>query len=295
LHLPYNIKAGGEAKLKQVYNLAKSYGYLITNYHSWHAALEHDPGYNPDWIRKDPSGKRDFTGMRWGAVDPKLWLKFAKQVMEVEIPTLKPNLFYSDGPQAPEVAEYTATFNLPVTIERGSDSELFVKDYACLEGMAPLDAKSASWPVIEAPLFNLVYHDAIFTTNRWQSPDNDYDLNGDFPTRQLRNMLVGNMPMFVIPLWEYSGISDMIDMINKTSALWNKDIAYAELTDHVFVSKDLNVQRSKFSNGAEVTVNFALSENKLPDGSIIPGYSFILKFSDGSIKEGSFKTSVVLK
>jgi hypothetical protein len=294
-HIPYNIKAGGEAKLRNAYDLAKSYGYLITNYHSWTAALERDPLYNPDWIKLDASGKRSFRGQWGGSMDKKLFLSFAKHTMEYEMPALKPNLFYSDAITSTEVAKYTDSLNLPVTMERNGDSEQYVKYYACYEGMTPYNLKSPTWSALEVPLFNLVYHDAVFTTNRWQSPDNDYDMNGDFQTRELRNMLYGSMPVFVVPLWEYPGISDMIEMVNKTVVPLNRDIAYSEMTSHQFLTSDLNVQRSRFSNGAEVTVNFALTENKLPGGEIIPGYGFLIKLSDGKIIEGSFKTSILFK
>jgi hypothetical protein len=57
IHLPYNVKAGGLEKLKRVYDLAKRYGYLITNYHSWHALLQNDENYNSDWVRRDAMGR----------------------------------------------------------------------------------------------------------------------------------------------------------------------------------------------------------------------------------------------
>jgi hypothetical protein len=49
------------------------------------------------------------------------------------------------------------------------------------------------------------------------------------------------------------------------------------------------------SNGAEVTVNFALCDHALPDGQIIPGYGFVMKFASDSARKSRFKTSLIIE
>jgi hypothetical protein len=108
-------------------------------------------------------------------------------------------------------------------------------------------------------------------------------------------MLVGNLPMFVSPLWEYTGLDQMIGIINEIVVPWHRDIAFSELTGHDFLSADMTLQRSSFANGAEVMVNFALCGHKTPDGEEIPGYGFVLKYSDGRMSKGQFSFQVEIQ
>ena len=294
VHWPINRRAGGRQQLREVFDLAKDYGYLITPYHTWHALLQHDPHYNGAYLPRDPDGRKIITG-RWSTVDKKLWHTFARKVLEKEIPAIGSNASYTDGTQSVELVRYLAGLNVPVTVERSGNCETFIPYYHCFEGMAPMNTKSPGLTVIEAPLFNLVYHDAVFTTNRWQSPDNDCDLNGDFAVRTLRNMLVGNLPLFVAPPWEYPGLGDQIQLARQLVVPLHEENGDQQMLSHEFLSKDFQAQRTRYANGSEVTVNMGLVARSLSDGTTMPGLGFRIRRADGSRFEGCFKTTLEFK
>jgi hypothetical protein len=293
-HWPINEKAGGAKRLKKVFDLAKSYGYLITPYHNWACNLEHDPLYSYDLWPKGPDGK-PIIKSRWSGIDRKYPIQFASDVLPKEFDLLEPNATYSDVRQTPELQKYLYNLGIPITAERMPDSELSVPDYHRLEGLMPHNFKNINWPFVEAPLFNLVYHDAIMVTTRWQSPDNDVDQNGDYAVRSLRNMLYGNEAFFVAPPWEYPGIRDYIRNAVELLAPLHEETGFQEMTYHEYLSPDFLVQRSRFANGVEVTVNMGLVERTLPDNTKLPKYGFRIKRADGRLTEGAFKISMEMK
>lgn len=293
-HWPINKQAGGEKKLKEVVDLAETYGYLFTPYHNWHALLEHDPNYDVSLLPRRVDGKHEIGG-RWSPIDRSHWHHLAQQLLPKEFAAIGSNAIYTDGPQTIELLAYLKSLGLPVTKERGADAELWVPYIHRSEGMAPFNLRNEYWTFIHAPLFNLVYGDAILTTNRWQSPDNDYDLNGDYAVRVLRNMLYGNEPMFVVPPWEYPGIREYIRHAVNMMAPLHEETAFEELVDHQFLSDDLSVQQSRFSGGTEVTVNLGLVDQPIPNGTRIPGRGFRIRHADGSMTQGCFKTTLEFK
>lgn len=53
-----------------------------------------------------------------------------------------------------------------MTMERVGDREVWLPDLDRFEGMAPYNRKDWRLSFIEAPPYNLVYGDAVMTTNR---------------------------------------------------------------------------------------------------------------------------------
>lgn len=291
IHWPINEKMGGKEKLKIAFDVAKDYGYIVTPYHSWCAMLEHDKNYDENKLAKREDGTNILKD-RWGTVDPALWDKIAMDILPMEIKEIGSNASYSDALQTPKLRKYLETLNIPLTQERKGNSELSVLEFHRLEGMAPHSLKSPVAPFIEVPLFNLVYHDCILTCNRWQSPDNDYDLNGDYPVRCLRNMLYGNETTYVVPYYEYDGIKKMIKQAREVMAPLHEEVAFEELVSHEALSDDYLVQQSKFTNDIVVTANLSLVDRILDNGDKISGYGYIIKHKDGNISRGSFSTEI---
>lgn len=293
-HWPPNQKAGGTEKLKAVVDLAKSYDYLVTTYYNWGCLLEHDPDYDVELLAKRSDGTPIFKN-RWAQVDPDRWIPKSKEILGLVEKHIGFNANYNDSGQTEELRRHLNTLNMPVSSERKRYSEQSVPWFHRLEGMAPRNTKKPTDPYVEAPLFNLVYHDAILTSNRWQSPDNDYDLNGDYAVRCLRNMLYGNEVMYVVPPYEYPGIRYMIKQAVKLMAPLHKETAFEELVSHAYLSADMFVQRSVFGNGTVVTVNMALADQTLEDGQVVPGYGFIIDHADKRRTEGTFRFKMELE
>lgn len=293
-HWPPNEEAGGTEKLKETVDLIKSFDYNVCCYTNWGCLLEHDPDYDYNLLAKREDGSFIFRN-RWAQTDPKLWVPTAKDVLTKADREIGFNANYSDSGQDEELRKYLGDLGIPVSQERVGRTELTARFWHRTEGMAPLNQKKDTDPFVEAPLFNLVYHDALMTTNRWQSPDNDYDLNGDYAVRCLRNMLYGNGVMYVVPPYEYPGIRPMIRQAVKLMAPLHRETAFEELTDHEYLSVDRMVQRSEFANGTRVSVNMGLVEQQLPGGGILPGYGFEIEHADGRVSRGAFKVVLELE
>ena len=84
----------------------------------------------------------------------------------------------------------------------------------------------------------------------------------------------------------------MIKMANELVAPVHRDTFYEELIDHEYLSADFKVQRSRFSNSTEITVNLGPVDQSIENGQTIPGYGYHIKLSDGKIKSGKFRLSL---
>jgi len=90
---------------------------------------------------------------------------------------------------------------------------------------------------IELPLWDLVYHDAILTT---------------YNPEDLRGSLYGGLPQ----LRETPNIDkDFLNSLNRMIEL-NKRVALLEMTNHEFLDKNYRKERTTFSDGTTVTVDW---------------------------------------
>ena len=90
---------------------------------------------------------------------------------------------------------------------------------------------------VPVPLFELVYHDAVITP--YQPGD-------------LRGLLNGGLPQMFNP----EDVSPEDRSTIKRMAELNKRLAHAEMTRHEFLDADFNRERTTFSDGTTVTVNW---------------------------------------
>lgn len=128
--------------------------------------------------------------------------------------------------------------------------------------------------VLRAPLYELVYHDAIITSWRWD------DCNHHCPEiwwkKDLFNILYGSAPLWSLDKnrWEAYKYT-FIDSYKKVCGII-KEICYDELVEHRFVSDDHKIQESVFSSGKKIVVNFSDLPYEYEKYIIEPrGYIFI--------------------
>lgn len=297
---PISEVLGGPAKLKEAVDLAKEYGWLYSSYHAYSPALEHDPDFNINLLPKNKNGQL-FIGSRWSRVESKNFLELAKAGLPREMKAIGQNadvtdiLFISTPDQGRlDLAKYLRSLGMVMGTERGQEHWIPYFDffegmtyyYCSLEGV-PLSTISQ-----KAPLFNLVYHDAIANFGKIQDPDNDITFNGDFRTKSLRNILIGNGSMIFFAPYEYEGLRDMIKMANNLVAPIHRETFFEELTDHEYLSADFQVQRSRFSNGSEVIVNLGPVEQIIDNDTKIPAYGYKITNKNGEIKRGCFSLNL---
>jgi hypothetical protein len=126
---------------------------------------------------------------------------------------------------------------------------------------------------IRIPLYQLVYHDAVVSTWRWD------DANHHMPElwwkKDLYNVLYGTAPIWSIDKDRWEAYKNSFLASYKNIAPWLQSIAYDDLVSHRFVSEDRKVQESVFSSGKKVWVNFGDLEYK-KDGKIIPARGYVI-------------------
>jgi hypothetical protein len=122
------------------------------------------------------------------------------------------------------------------------------------------------------PLWELVYHDCVVA--QWYWGDYNNKLPALWQKRDLFNILYGTAPMFMFDrkFWEQN--KEHFAQSYKNICTVTRAVGYAEMTDHQFLTRDRDVQQTKFANGVTVTVNFGEKPYRLPDGKEIQPMSY---------------------
>jgi hypothetical protein len=126
------------------------------------------------------------------------------------------------------------------------------------------------------PLYELVYHDAVVASWRWE--DGNHHTPEIWWKKDLFNMLYGTAPLWSIDRerWEEYKFT-FIDSY-KTICPWLQQVGYDELVSHRFVTKDHKVQESVFSSGKRIVVNFD-DINRMIDGQEINARSYYVNIN----------------
>ncbi len=296
---PINENLGGVSGLKEAVDLTKKHGYLYSSYHAYSATLENDPEFNTGLFAVDDKGKLKRTGSRWDNIDQNKQVELAKKSLHKEIDALGleadiTDISFATYPDEDNtglrnLAEYIDSLNLVNGTEHGQQQ--WIPYFDMFEGMTYLS--SNLWQFSQrAPLFNLVYHDAVAVFGKIQDPDNQISINGDFRVKSLRNMLYGVGTTIFFSPYEFEGMKEMIKMANEVVSPVNKETFFAELMNHEYLSNDFKVQKSKFASGTEVIVNLGPVAQKTKDGLEIPAFGWHVTLANGKLHKGSFKVSL---
>ena len=300
---PISEDLGGPAKLKAAVDRAKAFGYLYSSYHAYSPRLENDPDFDTDLLPRRADGSLAIYS-RWGRVDSRHFLDLAKKTLPRELEWLGQNADIADilfigTPDAGRIklAAYLRSLDLVLGTERGQ--EHYIPYFDLFEGMTYYYTAERGIPLAtishHAPLFNLVYHDAIANFGKIQDPDNDVTSQGDFRIKSLENILHGTGSLIFFAPYEYPGMRNMIRLATDLVAPVHEATFYAELANHEFLSPDFKLQRSRFSNGVEVTVNLGPVMHALPDGTPVGRFGFRIKQTDGRIVSGQFQDLAMTK
>jgi len=115
------------------------------------------------------------------------------------------------------------------------------------------------------PLWELVYHDCVVA--QWYWGDYNNKLPALWAKRDLFNILYGTAPMFMFNRQVWEQYKDRFVQSYKDICPIIREVGYAEMTDHRFLSEDRDVQQTTFANGVVITVNFRSSTFHLGDGT----------------------------
>ncbi|NOY82954.1 MAG: hypothetical protein GXP31_18305 [Kiritimatiellaeota bacterium] len=135
-------------------------------------------------------------------------------------------------------------------------------------------------PARRLPLFQLVYHDSVYCTRRWnQDPGRDPSL---WDRHDLMNILYGTAPLvFMHPKagnviggagWEK--VKERYLRTYRTVCGWHEKIGFDEMVDHRFLSKDRLIQETRFASGWTVVVDFSDRAWRDPRGFTVPRHGY---------------------
>jgi hypothetical protein len=122
---------------------------------------------------------------------------------------------------------------------------------------------------LRIPLFELVFHDCV--VSYWYWCDHNSKVLPLWDKRDLFNRLYGTPPMFLFneSIWlQYKERFAQSYQIAQPVSIMT---GYEEMIDHVYLTSDMTVQQTVFSNTVRVTVNFGTQEYKMTNGKVIPG------------------------
>lgn len=125
---------------------------------------------------------------------------------------------------------------------------------------------------IRVPLYQLVYHDAIVTTWRWD--DNSHNMPEIWWKKDLFNILYGTAPVWCLDRARWKKFKQTFIESYKNVGPWLEQIGYDEMINHQFLTDDHTVQETEFSSGKKVVVNFGYAEVSFY-GKILKAHSFM--------------------
>jgi len=122
------------------------------------------------------------------------------------------------------------------------------------------------------PLYELVYHDAIVSSWRWE------DCNHHSPEiwwkKDLFNILYGSAPLWSLDDTVWTRYKQSFIDSYKKICPWLSQICCDELVSHQFITEDHKIQESIFAPGKSVIVNFG-EDGWQYEGGIIEAHGFI--------------------
>jgi hypothetical protein len=117
------------------------------------------------------------------------------------------------------------------------------------------------------PLWELVYHDCVVA--QWYWGDYNNKLPALWDKRDRFNILYGTPPMFMFNREFWQQNKERFARSYKDICPVVRDVGYAEMTDHRFLTPDRDVQQTQFANGFTITVNFGTTPYRMPDGTML--------------------------
>lgn len=130
-------------------------------------------------------------------------------------------------------------------------------------------------PYYRVPLWELVYRDCIQST--WWWGDSSGKVPEVWDRRDLLNLLYGTVPLFMPTPSTWAAHKQRYLQSYRTVCPFVRDVGYDEMSCHEFLTGDHTVQRTRWSSGRSVTVNFAPYQQKLVDGTVIPGLGHVIQ------------------
>lgn len=124
------------------------------------------------------------------------------------------------------------------------------------------------------PLYDLVYHDAMVSSWRWE--DGNHHNPEIWWKKDLFNILYGNAPLWSIDKDNWDAHKNTFIASYKNVCPWFQEIGYDEMLSHRFVTENHKIQETVFSSGKRAIVNFGDTEFTFEGKMIKPKQAIFL-------------------
>lgn len=122
-------------------------------------------------------------------------------------------------------------------------------------------------PVRRIPFYSLVHHAEVVSTWRWEDAFNR--LPEHWQTKSLFSLLYGAPPLFFVDRAAFDKDRARIVQTIAEVCGWGRQVAFAEMLSHRFVTADSQVQETRFAGGLAIVVNFGEAPVALADGRTV--------------------------
>jgi hypothetical protein len=312
-----NVEAGGKAGLVRAVQAAKDAGFLAALWDNYRNLDLNSPSYDEKYVMRDSNGALvpgfSSEGGHSQEICPLEGLKLFQRNLDFYVRDLHPTSIYLDTISGlPLVECYDARHPLTRRATREQRMKIMA---AATNAKLVLGAEGApqDWnlslvsfydehPIrlgIDVPLYGLVYHECAMLYRQHGSPYN-YGLDNygysrqPWPPKFLRSLLYGDQSSWTVSYNVYQAWRATFKSINDVLAPLQRRLAHEELLNHEILTPDFLVQRTLFSSGVEVTVNYGEFPFKLQDGTELPAYGYRVKDSAPGGHSFSGKVEITL-
>ncbi len=298
--LEVNTEAGGAAKLVKAIQAAKDAGYLAGLFDNYRNLDLNSPSYDEKYIMRDSNGALvpGFSSEAGHSQEicPLEGLKLFQHNMDYYTSVLKPNMIFLDtigGLPLVECYDPRHPLTRTGTREQRLNIMRVATDARLVLGV---EAPPQDWNLalvsyydehpgrlgIEVPLYGLVYHECAQLYRQHSSPynygmDNYGYTREPWPSKFLRSLLYGDQSSWTVSNRMYYAWRKTFKTINDVLSPLQRRLAHEELLSHQMLTPDLLVQRTNFSSGVEITVNYGEFPFNLEDGTELAAYGYRVK------------------
>ncbi len=271
-YLPPCKEAGGWEDMKSLSDTMQELGYMFGVHDQYRDYYLDAPTYDPDNAAMYPDGTL-FEHARWaGGRQNYLCATQALDYVRRNFTQLFENGIHLEGTYLDVFTcnelDECANPRHPMTRRECIDARNACFHYLTAHGVVPSSEEVNDWAVgaqvfchwapfygetaIPVPLYTLTYHDCVITP--WKMEEKEYGIP-EGTSGFLYCLLCGGMG-YMSDYAEGEALEENIRQWRVVSEL-QSHVAMEKMVSHEFVSEDRSVQRSAFSDGTVVTVDFA--------------------------------------
>jgi len=131
-------------------------------------------------------------------------------------------------------------------------------------------------PRFRLPLYEVVFHDSVVTTNHWLTPSLKFE--GTIATLALLGQLYNVPPLYHFNVEEFTRQKGRILAHYAFFSPLHRRLATTAMTGFKWLSADRLVQKTVFADGTEIVANFTTAP-AVVDGSTVPGGTVVSRWN----------------